>query len=101
MFGLKELKEKIKIEGDTIACPVIGCEPRVKKTIKGVPRSLDAYLKKGENKRENFEQYLCKEHKIYITPTTFIYKDLKDNLLWYDADKDLLNKIMEVKRVKA
>ena len=102
MFGLKELKEKIKIEGDTIACPVIGCETRIKKMIKGVPKSLDAYLEKGKSNREKFVQYLCKEHKIYITPTTFIYKDLRDNLFWYDAeDKDFLGKIMGAKRVKA
>jgi len=101
MFGIEELKKKIELEGDTIICPVIGCEARVKKMIKGVPKSLDAYLEKGENKRENFEQYFCKEHKIYITPTTFIHEDLRDNLLWYDVDKDLLDKIMGVKRVKA
>jgi hypothetical protein len=101
MFGLKELKRKIEVEGDTIVCPVIGCEKRVKKMTKGVLKSLDAYLEKGE-KGEGFEQYLCKEHKIYITPTTFIYEDFKDNLLWYDdVEEDLLNKIMEVKRIKA
>jgi len=101
MFGLEELKKKVEVGEDTITCPVIGCENRVKKMIKGVSRSLDAYLEKGENNREKFDQYLCKEHKIYITPTTFIYRDLRDNLLWYDADKDLLNEMMEVKRVKA
>lgn len=101
MFGLEELKKKIEKEGDTIICPVIGCETRVKKMTKGVLRSLDAYLKKWEERRKDFEQYFCKEHKIYITPTTFIYEDFKDNLLWYNADKDLLGKIIEVKRVKA
>ncbi len=101
MFGLQELKKKVEVEGDTIVCPVIGCEARVKKMVKGVPRSLDAYLEKRRNDRERFAQYLCKEHKIYITRTTFIYGDLRDNLLWYDMDKDLLDKIMGVKRVRA
>jgi len=68
---------------------------------KGVLNSLDAYLEKGESNREKFDQYLCKKHKIYITPTTFIYEDLRDNLLWYDADKDFLDKIIVAKRIKA
>ena len=101
MFGWAELKKKIEVEGDTIICPIIGCENQVRKMTKSVPKSLDAYLGKGEDDREKFDQYLCKEHKIYITPTTFIYEDLRDNLLWYDADKDLLDEIMKVKRVKA
>ena len=95
MFGWAELKKK------SIVCPVIGCETQVRKMTKSVSKSLDAYLEKGEGRRKDFEQYLCKEHKIYITPTTFTYEDLRDNLLWYDADKDLLDKIMKVKRVKA
>jgi len=101
MFGLEELKKKIEVKGDTIICPVIGCENQVKKMTKGVLNSLDAYLEKGENNREKFNQYLCKKHKIYITPTTFIYEDLRDNLLWYDADKDFLDKIIVAKRIKA
>lgn len=101
MLGLEKLKKKIEVEGDTIRCPVIGCENQVKKMTKGVLKSLDGYLEKGESNREKFDQYLCKEHKIYITPTTFIYEDLRDNLLWYDADKDFLDKIIGAKRVKA
>jgi len=31
MFGLEELRKKIDIEGDTILCPIIGCENQVKK----------------------------------------------------------------------
>ena len=101
MFGLEELKKKIEIEEDTIICPIIGCENQVKKMTKGVLKSLDAYLEKGESNREKFDKYLCKEHKIYITPTTFIYEDLRDNLLWYDVDKDFLDKIIATKRIKA
>lgn len=101
MFGLEELGKKIDVKGDMIICPVVGCEAQVKKMTKGVLKSLDAYLGKGKGREEDFEQYLCKEHKIYITPTTFIYEDLKDNSLWHDAeDKDLLGKIIEHKRVK-
>ena len=101
MFGLEQLKKKIEVEGDKVVCPVIGCENRVEKMIKGVLKSLDASLEKGESDREKFDQYLCKEHRIYITPTAFIYKDLRNNLLWYDADKDLLDEIIIAKRIKA
>jgi len=100
MFGLEELKKKIDVKGDMIICPVIGCETQVKKMKRGIPESSDGYLKKRGGRKEGFEQYLCKEHKIYITPTTFIYDDLRDNLLWYHVDKGLLGKIIEVKRVK-
>jgi hypothetical protein len=101
MFGLEDLKKKIGVEGDTIICPIIECENQVKKMTKGVLESLDAYLEKGKSNREKFDLYLCKEHKIYITPTTFIYEDLRDNLLWYDTDKDFLDKIIVAKRIKA
>lgn len=102
MFGFDELKKKIEIQQDTIVCPIVGCGNRVKKMTKGILKSLDAYLEKGEGKREDFDPYLCKEHKIYITPTTFIYEDLKDNLLRYDVvEEGLLNKIIVAKRVKA
>lgn len=77
MFGLEELKKKIEVEGDKVVCPVIGCENRVEKMTRGVLRSLDAYLEKGESDREEFDQYLCKEHRIYITPTAFIYLKVK------------------------
>jgi len=88
MFGFDELKEKIEIQQDTIVCPVIGCENRFKK------RS------KREDKKEYFDSYLCEKHKIKITPTTFIYENLRDNLLWYDETKtkDFLDQIIRAKR---
>lgn len=102
MFGLERLKKRNEVTGDTITCPVIGCEAQVRRMTRRVLRSLDAYLERGEGRRQDFEQHLCREHRIYITPTTFVYEDLKDNLLWYGAeDKDLLREIIEVKRVKA
>lgn len=101
MFGLKELKERIMIERDVVVCPVRGCENRVKKMTRDVVSALDGYLKDGQERTEVFEPYLCKDHKIYITPSTFIYEDFKDNLLWRDVDEEMFNKILEVKRVKA
>lgn len=101
MFGLRELKESIMVERDVVVCPVLGCENRVKKITRGVLRALDGYFEDGRERTEVFEPYLCKKHKIYITPSTFIYEDYKDNLLWRDVDKELFSKILEVKRVKS
>jgi len=100
MFGLKELKEKIEVTKTTVQCPVKNCKTKVKKITREFIKSLDSHLEKSGLEKE-FEPYLCGEHGIYITPSTFIYENLKDNLLWYDDDKDLLNKILEAKRVKA
>lgn len=101
MFGFQELKKRIEVEQDTVECPVIRCENRVKRMTKGVPRSLDAHLEQGKDAKGQFGQYLCARHNIYITPSTFIYNDLSDNLLWYALDKELLGRIMKVKRVRA
>jgi hypothetical protein len=101
MLAIEELKKNIKVTTEKVECPVIGCKNIVERMRKRVLKPLDAYLERREGRRQDFERYLCKEHKIYITPTTFIYDDFRDNLLWYDVDKDLFSKIIEVKRVKA
>jgi hypothetical protein len=63
---------------------------------------LKVALKKIERQRKVFkreERFKCKEHKIYISPSTFEYQCELDNLLWKDkADLDLFNKIKIVKR---
>jgi hypothetical protein len=102
MFGMQELKEELEKGADTIECPIKRCENRVKRMRgRGTVNSLGAFLVSGEGKKEQFDQYFCEDHGIYITPTTFIYKDLKDNLLWYDGAKELFDEIIKVKRVKA
>jgi hypothetical protein len=101
MFGMQELKKELRKGVDTVECPFNGCENRVIRMHRGIVRSLDASLENEGINQEEFNQYLCRDHKIYITPSTFIYKYLKDNLLWYDDDKDVLDEIMKVKRVKA
>ncbi|TKJ29648.1 MAG: hypothetical protein CEE40_07875 [Chloroflexi bacterium B3_Chlor] len=103
MFGMEELKERIEVEGDTVNCPVVGCGTLLTRMARGTPKSLDAYLERGAVKGgEQFDQFLCKEHGIYITPTTFIYRDLQDNLLWHeDVDRDLLDRILAAKRSSA
>lgn len=101
MFGIEELKDKIKITDNSVECPVKGCKTKVIKMKRGNPQSLDSYLKhrKSYNTDKNFVQYYCKEHKIYVTPSTFIYEDYFDNLLWNTGkDKATLNKIKKYKR---
>ena len=100
MFGMKELKPSIEKTKTSVECPVKGCKTKVNRMTKSIPKSLDSHLARGDGGRiKEFEEYFCKEHRIYITPSTFIYEDLKDNLLWYG--KDIFDAILEVKRVKA
>lgn len=48
-------------------------------------------------KREAIFQ--CPEHKIFISPSTFEYPSVSDNLLWNDqSDQDLFKRIKSVKR---
>lgn len=82
MYSNKDLKSKIKITDDKVECPVKGCTEIVdRKRLK-------------DNKGNNF---VCEKHRILITPSTFIYQDLKDNLVCED-DIFLLNKILRTKR---
>ncbi len=93
MFGINDLEDR------KIKCPVKGCETRIDNLMtRDHLKLLESYLK-GKEHDVHFEKYLCKEHRIYITPTTFIFKDIEDNLLWYDEkDKTILKKIKEKKR---
>lgn len=84
MFGIKELKENLKISKTFIECPVKGCGEKVER-------------QKRVFKKE--ERFKCQKHKIYISPTTFEYESELDNLLWKGQDDlDLFNKIKVVKR---
>jgi len=84
MFGLKELKNAIKITNTTVECPVRDCSETV-------PRQ-----------RRNFkrlEEFKCPRHNIYVSPSTFEYENELDNVLWKDEiDLDLLRRIRKVKR---
>jgi len=84
VFGIAELKERIRITETRVECPVKSC------------------IKKVERQRKLFrrdEKYKCPIHKIYISPSTFEYQSELDNLLWKDkADLDLLNRIKPWKR---
>jgi len=86
-YGMKELRSKRQLTEDTVNCHVRGCST-VKERARGhfYPR----------------EQYLCPKHQIYLTPSTFQYKDPCRNLLWRDAeDRALMGRIWKVKRTTA
>jgi len=102
MFGLEDLKEKIEIENDTIVCPVRECSNRVRKIDKKLLKLIDSFLERKQPVGEKFPQYFCSDHRIFITPTTFIYEDFKENLLWKDEeDIILIEEICKYKRIKA
>lgn len=84
MFGLDELKSAIKVTETGVECPVKGC------------------LKKVLRQRESFkrlEEFKCPNHRIYVSPSTFEYEDMFDNVLWRDkTDHELLTRIIGTKR---
>lgn len=82
MYTINDLKRKVEITDYKVECPVLGCKNTVNR-------------KRRENKVD--EDFVCKEHKIVITPSTFIYKDLESNLVCKD-DISLLNEILGTKR---
>jgi hypothetical protein len=84
MFGIQDLKQIITITQKTVECPVKGCSRIV------------------ERQRQSFrreKKFMCPDHKIYISPSTFEYESEKDNLLWHHkTDLDLLKNLKTVKR---
>jgi len=84
MYGLKDLKPTIKIDNNSVECPVKNCSEKVDRQRKSFKRA---------------QNYQCPIHKIYISPTTFEYEKEQENLLWIDnSDEQLLNQIKNVKR---
>jgi hypothetical protein len=84
MYGIDELKPKIKIDNRTVECPVKNC-------LSIVERQHQVF------KRES--RFQCPIHKIFLSPSTFEYESIEDNLLWTDfEDISLLDRISKVKR---
>jgi hypothetical protein len=87
-----------------VECPVKKCAVRVNRIDIANLKSLDVCHEKGRRGEaiERFKNYFCEDHKIFITPSTFIYSDYADNCLWRNqADMALLEKVLGKKRVKA
>ncbi len=84
MFGLKDLKPVIIVTEDSVECPVKNCAKIVARQRKSFKTS---------------DEFMCPDHRIYISPSTFEYRDMFDNLLWNEqADRDLLNRIIGTKQ---
>ncbi|QQE80458.1 hypothetical protein [Alicyclobacillus sp. SO9] len=83
MYLWDDLKKQIKETDTTVQCPVEGCQTVVKRQRRSFRRE---------------EQFLCTDHKIYISPTTWEYKNFWDNLLEQnDNDRQLMQTIVENK----
>ncbi len=84
MYGIKDLKQEIKIEKNSVECPVKSCSIKVERQEKTFKRDI---------------KYQCPIHKIFISPSTFEYESEQENLLWIDnLDKKLYKDILKVKR---
>ncbi|MEO2077382.1 MAG: hypothetical protein ABGX20_18775 [Bacillus sp. (in: firmicutes)] len=84
MYLFHDMKEMRYMSDRIVECPILGCNNTV-------PRQTSSFLCEP--------QFLCKEHQIYISLTTFEYADVRDNLLWRQgADVKYLLDIKGVKR---
>ncbi|MFW9767934.1 MAG: hypothetical protein ACFFF9_07295 [Candidatus Thorarchaeota archaeon] len=80
------MKERIKITDSKVECPVKDCNIRVDR-------------QRGRFKRK--DEFLCRKHNIYISPSTFDHLAWLDNFLWMDSSgRKLFNRIEEYKREK-
>jgi hypothetical protein len=75
MFSIKTLKPALSVTETHVECPVAGCAQKVK-------RQRNAF--------RTTDEFLCPEHHIYISPSTFEYKDFHDNLLWTTGPRSTL-----------
>ncbi len=84
MFDKRHLKHHICITETAVECPVLGCQVTVDRQKKKLRRE---------------DRFRCPIHKIVITPSTFEYPSLWDNVLWHDdKDQSLLRSIASFKR---
>ena len=81
MFGVEELKDCIEITKTTVECPVNGCNEKVVRKYK-------------PDTHKYTDEFKCKTHNIFISPSTFKYQNESDNLLWKEpSDLELLKGI--------
>lgn len=84
MFGFDDLKPTIAVSESMVECPVKNCSTMVRRQRRFFKRS---------------EEFMCHNHRIYISPSTFEYEDMFDNVLWKEApDLELLCRIVRTKR---
>lgn len=96
MFKFCDLEAFIVKSDDYVICPVKGCKSKLKKMDNKIKGKMNTYLVKGNGNQVELENYLCKIHNIFVSPTKIIYKNLQDNFLWYsEKDKKLIEKILK------
>lgn len=94
MFGIAELNNYNCVEREYVHCPVKGCTTRVSR-MRRCGHNLSS------QKDLLHRDYFCKEHSIYISPSTFEYDDPHRNLLWKSHDDSVtLQKLRSVKSGK-
>jgi len=79
-WSLKNNREELA----SVPCPALGCK-----------HSVDRMTKKGPNldsAKTLLYNYLCPDHRIYISPSTFEYENPLQSILWRTpADEDALS----------
>ena len=84
MYGWRELKKELRVTEATVECPVLDC---------------DHVVERQRNRFVVDDKFICPEHDICISPTTWKYASEADNLLWTSpADAALLTEIKRSKR---
>ena len=83
MYGWDDLKQNKVVTENKVQCPVKTC---------------DIYVERQCKKFRRNDAFLCIAHGIYISPLTFEYERLFDNLITKEkSDLSLLNNIFKVK----
>jgi hypothetical protein len=83
-YGISELRRTRILTESTVACHVDGC-PTV--------------VERARGRFQVHERFLCPQHGIFVSPSTYQYVDYQRNLLWTDdGDRALLSGVMDVKR---
>lgn len=74
MLDCTNLKSQRLVLGGRVPCPVKGCS-----------RSFPRMTQRGPNlnsSKDLLQDFLCEEHGIYVSPTTFEYQDRYRNIIW-------------------
>lgn len=80
------LKPNRPVEDDYVSCPVMGCEFKVPCMTRDGP-DLD-------HDQEKLKDYFCPQHMIFISPSTFEYKEPLTSIIWQEKeDLAALNRV--------
>ena len=83
LYGFDDLRKTKTVTDSEVQCPINGC---------------DNYVKRQRGHFKKLDSFLCIEHGIYISPSTYHYEKLTDNLVTRERrDYDFLNKVFKVK----